>query len=450
MAITFVREAINNGTGTGTAWTPPWTPNLGDTLVLINTNRLTANTAVSGCGATWVSAGANATSADHDLNIWIGYNCDGVSNTITTSGGGAANWALHVSEWAGVKTSSPLDQYGKTTGTATTGTTPTITPTTSGCVVIGAVDAPNGETIGSASGYTTFTQATSSGPLVASGYLIQGAAAATSTSFSLSPSVDYGAAIVSLLPAVSGGGGGGGLTLNFGTGNSGLILTDLGRSSHRPPWMSPQMRYGRRNTPGRPFAQPNLGPLGGAAAVTGTGGSAFGFSSSGVAAVTQHVAPAVTIADNDITAEDASGVVRGVIGQIGTAANPDYGIKILAPGGAATIVDGTSDVFTIVASGTMTTPLFSGAGVRTAVVSVGTGITYAPTFYAWAQRTSGVGSVNVPSITWNPATGLLIESLTVDLVTVGAAQTLTASTTSSAATEVARVYRWFILKQVAF
>jgi hypothetical protein len=58
---------------------------------------------------------------------------------------------------------------------------------------------------------------------------------------------------------------------------------------------------------------------------------------------------------------DRAGVERVVIGQI--ASNPDdYGLRVIGPGGATTIIDGTTSGFHIVASGTLSVAFPGGAG----------------------------------------------------------------------------------------
>ena len=57
---------------------------------------------------------------------------------------------------------------------------------------------------------------------------------------------------------------------------------------------------------------------------------------------------------SNFVTEDHNGTQRVVMGMIGTDSSPDYGIKITSSDGSTTIIDGTSDVFKIVATGTQT------------------------------------------------------------------------------------------------
>jgi hypothetical protein len=53
-----------------------------------------------------------------------------------------------------------------------------------------------------------------------------------------------------------------------------------------------------------------------------------------------------------ITVADAAGVTRVQMGQIGTSFGQNYGLKVIGPDGQTVIIDGTSDIFKIAATGT--------------------------------------------------------------------------------------------------
>lgn len=55
-----------------------------------------------------------------------------------------------------------------------------------------------------------------------------------------------------------------------------------------------------------------------------------------------------------VTVEDANGVRRVTLGQIADGPPPDFGLKVVSSDGATTIIDGTSDMFKIAATGTIT------------------------------------------------------------------------------------------------
>lgn len=83
-----------------------------------------------------------------------------------------------------------------------------------------------------------------------------------------------------------------------------------------------------------------------------------------------------------IKVADSLGVDRVTLGQISipTEANPtgDYGLKVVSSDGATTIIDGTSNMFKIAATGTLNWPA-AGAGAQTTnTTDVATGFTYAP------------------------------------------------------------------------
>ena len=55
-----------------------------------------------------------------------------------------------------------------------------------------------------------------------------------------------------------------------------------------------------------------------------------------------------------ISVADGNGITRVTLGKISPDPDPDYGLQVIGPGGQTTIIDDTSDVFKIVATGTMT------------------------------------------------------------------------------------------------
>lgn len=54
----------------------------------------------------------------------------------------------------------------------------------------------------------------------------------------------------------------------------------------------------------------------------------------------------------DVRVEDATGVERVLIGNIGTDDTPNYGLRVTSSDGTTVIIDGTSNMFKIVATGT--------------------------------------------------------------------------------------------------
>jgi hypothetical protein len=118
-----------------TTFTRPLTPN--DVLVLVG-GAGTGILSVSGGGVSaWTQAVASYT--NKDIEIWYGVS-DGSSPTITiTANGTANNMRISVSEWAGLSTTSPLDQVGHASNTTTAPATATVTTVNARDLMIFAV-----------------------------------------------------------------------------------------------------------------------------------------------------------------------------------------------------------------------------------------------------------------------------------------------------------------------
>jgi len=96
----------------------------------------------------------------------------------------------------------------------------------------------------------------------------------------------------------------------------------------------------------------------------------MGAQSDPASTVQGHVAgPA---AGDGVTAYDVSGNQRVVLGKI--ASNPDdYGLKVVSSDGSTTIIDGTSDMFKITASGTFSVAVLASAATSGEVTLTGLG-----------------------------------------------------------------------------
>ncbi len=96
---------------------------------------------------------------------------------------------------------------------------------------------------------------------------------------------------------------------------------------------------------------------------------------------------------SDVTVSDALGNIRVVLGNIGTPQKPDYGLQVVGPGGQTTIIDGTSDMFKIIATGTATVAVPNVSGTNDTVVvltALGSAFTTPP--MAAFSMTDDVGS----------------------------------------------------------
>lgn len=92
-----------------------------------------------------------------------------------------------------------------------------------------------------------------------------------------------------------------------------------------------------------------------------------------------------------ISVSDSVGVQRVLLGLIGTADSPDYGLKVVSSDGATVIIDGTANVFKIDATGTMSrtssgTGLTSGTTSLTALVASTT-----PAHLSFVSTGNGIG-----------------------------------------------------------
>jgi len=149
--------------------------------------------------------------------------------------------------------------------------------------------------------------------------------------------------------------------------------------------------------------------------------------------------------------------VRVTLGQI--SATPTYGLKVVSSDGTTVIIDGTSDMFKISASGTVQTAAFVRPGTTQASVTLLLGMTYAPSFIYLDQYSTGIGARSGIYFTWDSVMGSATQgqvtaSYSLDVQTVSTNQTFVQATTTAAGifagTEVARTYRYFILTEVAF
>ena len=71
-----------------------------------------------------------------------------------------------------------------------------------------------------------------------------------------------------------------------------------------------------------------------------------------------------------VSVSDATGAQRVLLGMIGTPASPDYGLKVISADGTTVVIDGTSDMFKIMATGTQT-QAFPGSGSNTNFATIG-------------------------------------------------------------------------------
>lgn len=150
---------------------------------------------------------------------------------------------------------------------------------------------------------------------------------------------------------------------------------------------------------------------------------------------------------------DRNDVKRVEIGQL-TDANGDptgdYGISVTAPDGTTEIIDGVSDVLTIVASGTISSPAVAAHNAGSTNVNVTTGLTYAPLCQA-SLLTAG-NSFGMPDFNVDPATGLVTQYSRIQTIDLGGGVTqvrlVLVNGTATPIGAGAFTYRYYLLRQI--
>jgi hypothetical protein len=131
----------------------------------------------------------------------------------------------------------------------------------------------------------------------------------------------------------------------------------------------------------------------------GSGVSAVGALSAALSSVAGTV---VNSASLEIT--DAAGQSRVLLGAIG---GDDYGLKVVSSDGTTVIIDGTSDVFKVAATGTAAVAGVDGSGSSggsgSTTVTLSTGLTYSPVSAFWIASVTGL--IPTPYYTWDISNG---------------------------------------------
>jgi hypothetical protein len=127
----------------------------------------------------------------------------------------------------------------------------------------------------------------------------------------------------------------------------------------------------------------------------------------------------------------------------------DYGLKVVSSDGTTVIIDGTSNMFKIAASGTLQTASFAQPNQQTAQADISTGFTYAPVFFYFPQFATGIWSGLY--VRWAAGTSLVHESFLMNAEVVNTNQTRVIASTNAdgAGTEGARTYTYYIMKEAA-
>lgn len=169
-------------------------------------------------------------------------------------------------------------------------------------------------------------------------------------------------------------------------------------------------------------------------------------------AITANSIAAHTITGDEI---DADYVAANVVNVGGTVVIDSTGERItggkleVRNGDSVVIIDGTSNMFKIVTTGTLT-PAAPGASAQTTdTVTVPTGLTVTPASQWFAEF--GIGDQPLPYYFWHLATGVVMESMAGWTLWVAGNQTkLTAEhNNKDSPTPIAYPCRYYVFKEVA-
>ncbi len=168
----------------------------------------------------------------------------------------------------------------------------------------------------------------------------------------------------------------------------------------------------------------------------------------------------IHVTDDGIHVTDETGVERVLVGHLG---GGDYGLKVVNAG-STVIIDGSSDMFRITATGTIA--LTGGSGTASAAVGVGgptdiaTGMTYIPTVMAVLEtavntatalpHTSIVGTDGSPSAGFDSGEWSDYVYLVAAVANTNQTRLSTNWWTRLNRSAVTYTFRYYILEQVAF
>src|SRR5208337_53339 len=141
--IALIQKATNGNEATGANISVSFPSNntAGNFLIITGTAARPAGTLTISdtAGDTFVPAFGPVTDTNQDVTAYIWYvpSCKGGPNTVTLTPATAAALEIHISEWTGLTTTSPVDQTTSATGTGTTASSGTATTTVNGELIFG-------------------------------------------------------------------------------------------------------------------------------------------------------------------------------------------------------------------------------------------------------------------------------------------------------------------------
>ena len=153
--IALIQKATNGNEATGANISVSFPSNntAGNFLIVTGTAARPAGTLTISdtAGDTFIPAMGPVTDTNQDVTAYIWYvpSCKGGSNSVTITPATAAALEIHVSEWTGLTTTSPVDQTASATGTGTTASSGAATTTANGELIFGYTFLFNTATAGS-------------------------------------------------------------------------------------------------------------------------------------------------------------------------------------------------------------------------------------------------------------------------------------------------------------
>lgn len=161
----------------------------------------------------------------------------------------------------------------------------------------------------------------------------------------------------------------------------------------------------------------------------------------------QNASAGVHITD-DIGVEVTDGTYSRA--QLGLLPGGTYGLRVVSSDGTTVIIDGTSSLLAIAATGTLATAICAAGASQQATVTVNTGFTFAPSHLIYAL--SPVGAILTPYYAWTVATGAIATAWTGWVTVAGSSTVVTVDVTAVAggAGAGATTFRWYLLQEVAF
>lgn len=160
---------------------------------------------------------------------------------------------------------------------------------------------------------------------------------------------------------------------------------------------------------------------------------------------------------DDLSGISPTGFVDSVLNEATNVTIDETGIDVTGGAitvtnpGATVIIDGTSNMFKIAATGTSSITGPTAGSATSNNVTVNTGFTYAPAFVAFLDITA-VTANQLPHVSWNLSTGAWERNLYMKTVVVETSKTQVSVTWRSALDDSGLTYnyRYYILQEVAF